>query len=230
MEDDSAYRWVLIVFGFLVATNTLSFFVGTQNLTFFKASKSQWWGAITSIGLYDSWESAFALPFLALLWFLLNTRLISSERRNRSLMLVIGSIASAALANMVWMLSKSQFKFTSGVSGFEVAVGGFTLVFALANLASLRFHQLPSLIQLRPTDKKQMKVLLAFIYAVLIGVMILTWFTLIELSGQMVNTEVHEVSLVISIGLAIAYEVLSASRLHLYPARLLPTLKRTENQ
>ena len=210
IEEDPAFRWVLLAFGLLTAANVLSYFAGSTNLYFLKASKFQPWGAVTSIGLYDSWESTVGLPLLALLWFLLNTRIISPERRRRSLLLIIGSADAAVIANIVWLFSRSQFEFTLGVSGFEVAAGGIMLVFTLANLSSLRIHQLPSLIQLRATDKDSMKRLLAFVYVTLAALLVLTWVTLIELSGASINTEVHVVSLTIGIGLAIVYELMSA--------------------
>jgi hypothetical protein len=207
--EDPAYRWVLLAFGLLTAANILSNFVGSTNLNFLKASKFQPWGAVTSIGLYDSWESTVALPMLALLWFLLNTRIISPERRRRSLFLIIGSADAAVIANIAWLFSKSQFEFTLGVSGFEVAAGGIMLVFTLANLSSLRFPQVPNLIQLRATDKHKMKQLLAFVYITLAALLVLTWVTLIELSGASINTEVHVVSLTIGIGIATVYELMS---------------------
>jgi hypothetical protein len=206
IEEDPAYRWVLFVFGILAAANILSYFVGTTNLSFLKASKFQPWGAVTSIGPYDSWESTIALPMLALFWFLLNTRIVSSERRRRSLLLIIGSACAAIIANIAWLFSKSQFEFAMGVSGFEVAVGGVMLVFTLANLSSLRFHEAHNLIQLRATDKNS----IAFVYMALAAMLISTWVTLIDLSGASINTEVHVVSLAIAIGLAAGYELTSA--------------------
>jgi hypothetical protein len=211
VEEDPVYRWVLLMFGLMAAANILSYFAETTGLSFLEASKSQPWGAITSIGLYDSWESTVALPMLALLWFLLNTRVLSPERRRRSLLLIIGSAYAAVLANVVWLFSKSQFEYTLGVSGFEVAVGGIMLVFTLANLSSLRRHQIRCPIQLRATDKGGMRRLLTFIYVTLAMILIMIWVTLVELSGASINTEVHVVSLTIGIGTAIVYEFMSAS-------------------
>ena len=213
IEDDPAYRFVLLVFGLMAVANILTYFVGSNSLTFLEASKFQPWGAVTSIGLYDSWESTVALPLLVLLWFLLNTRILGPERRRRSLLLTIGSAYAAVLANVVWLFSRSQFEFTMGVSGFEVAVGGIMLVITLANLFSLRFHQVPNLIRLRETDKASMKRLLGFVYIALAMILVLTWATLIELSGELVNTEVHVVSLTLGIGLATVYELVSAAKL-----------------
>jgi hypothetical protein len=210
MEEDPAYRWVLLAFGLLTAANVLSYFAGSTNLYFLKASKFQPWGAVTSIGLYDSWESTVALPMLALLWFLLNTRVNSPERRRRSLFLIIGSADAAVIANIAWLFSRSQFEFTLGVSGFEIAAGGIMVVFTLANLASLRIRQVPDLIQLRATDKDSMKQLLTFVYITLAALLVLTWVTLIELSGASINMEVHVVSLSIGIGIATLYELMSA--------------------
>lgn len=207
VEEDPAYRWVLLTFGLLAAANVLSYIGGTTNLSFLEASKFQPWGAVTSIGIYDSWESTVVLPMLALLWFLLNTRIISPERRRRSLLLIIGSAYAAVLANVVWLFSRSQFVFTSGVSGFEVAAGGIMLVFTLANLSSLRFHQVPNPIQLRATDKNGIRQLLTFVYVTLAVLLVLTWITLVDLSGASINTEVHVVSLTIGIGLATVYEL-----------------------
>jgi len=212
IEEDPAYRWVLLAFGLLVAANLLSYFAGTTDLSFLEASKFQPWGAVTAVFLYDSWESTLALPLLALLWFLLNTRILSPERRRRSLLLIFGSANAAVLANIVWLFSRSQFEFTMGISGFEVAAGGIMLVFTLANLSGLRIRQVPNLIQLRATDKDSMKRLLAFVYVTLAAILVLTWVTLIELSSASVNTEVHVASLTIGIGLATVYEFISVPK------------------
>jgi hypothetical protein len=212
VEEDPAYQWVPFVFGLIAAANILSYFAETTSLSFLDASRSQPWGAITSIGLYDSWESTVALPLLALLWFLLNTRVLSPERRRRSLLLIIGSAYVAVLANVVWLFSKSPFEYTAGVSGFEVAAGGIMLVFTLTNLSSLRHHQVRSPIQLRATDKGGMRRLLSFVYVTLAMILVMTWVTLIELSGASINTEVHVVSLTIGIGMATVYEFMSASK------------------
>lgn len=207
IEDDPVHRWVLLGFGLMVAANVFSYIAGATTLTILEASKFQPWGAITSIGLYDSWESTVALPLLALLWFLLNTRIIGPERRRRSMLLVIGSTYAAVFANITWMLSKSQFEFTRGVSGFEVAVGGIMFVFALANLSGLMFRRGSNMFQFRTSDNDSMKVLLAFIYVTLVAILVLTWRTLTEYSGAMINTEVHVFSLATGVGIATMYEL-----------------------
>ena len=167
IEEDPVHRWVLLTFGLLVVANILSYFAGFSSVRILEASKSQPWGAVTSIGLYDSWYSTIALPLLALLWFLLNTRVSGPERKRRSLLLTIGSADAAVVANVVWMYSRTPFGFTEGVSGFEVAAGGMMLVFALINSLGLRFRCVPNAVQLRTTDKAGMKRLLAFIYGIL---------------------------------------------------------------
>lgn len=217
--EDPASRWVVLTFGLLVAANLLSYAAGTTSLSFLEASKFQPWGAVTSIFLYDSWESTLALPILALLWFLLNTRLLRPERRRRSLLLIFGSTNAAVLANILWLFSKSQFVFTMGVSGFEVAAGGIMLVFTVTNLSSLRIRQVPNLIQLRVTDKESMKQLLVFVYVTLAAMLVLTWVTLIDLSGGSVNTEVHVASLIVGIGSAAAYELVSVTKIGVHSAK-----------
>ena len=206
-KEDPARRWVLLSFGLLVVANVLSYFTGSANLLYLEATKFQPWGVVTSIGLYDSAYSTAALPFLALLWFLLNTRVSSPERKRRSLLLIFGSAYAAVLANVIWMFSRSPFTSTEGVSGFEVAAGGIMLVFAVANLLSLRFCRLPNMIQLRTTDKEEMKWLLGGIYTMLAAIMVSSWFTLIELSGASINTEVHVMALTFGVGLGVVYEL-----------------------
>jgi hypothetical protein len=221
INEDPAYKWVLLAFGLLTVVNILSYFAGTSDLSFLKASKFQPWGAVTSIGLYDSWESTVALPLLALLWLVSNTRIASAERKRRSMVLIIGSAYAAVLANIVWLFSRSQFVFAMGTSGFEVAAGGIMLVFSVTNLSSLRFRQVPNFIQLRGSDTGKMRRLLAFIYVTLVTMLALTWITLIELSGASINTEVHVVSSTMGIGLAATYGFLSA-RMVSSPALGLP--------
>ncbi len=212
IKEDPVHRWVMLAFGLLVVANALSYFAGSSSVRFLEASRSQPWGAVTSIGLYDAWDSTVALPLLALLWFLLNMRISSPERKRRSLLLVVGSTYAAVMANIIWMYSRTPFGFTEGVSGFEVATGGIMLVFVLTNLLGLRFRSVPSMLQLRNTDKAGMKRFLALIYCILAVMLVSSGFTLVEASGPSLNTEVHIVSLTVGIGLALFYELVSISK------------------
>jgi hypothetical protein len=207
MSEDSLFKWVVAEFTVLIALNMISLLAGDSSLWALKASSSQWWGSVTSIGLYDSWESTIALVVLPFLWFALNTRIRGMERRNRSLFLMIESVAVAIVSNYVWEISAHGPHYTSGVSGFEVAVGGTILVFSVVNLVSIaRPNSLLDSPQFRPTDKRTTKRFLAFIYIVLIALMILVPITLVAAADPTINTQVHVDSLLFSIGVTTIFQ------------------------
>jgi hypothetical protein len=234
MSEDPCYKWVLSEFAVLVALNLVSLVVGTSNLSVLKATQSQWWGSVTSIGLYDSWESTVVLPVLPFLWLFLNSRIRSEERRSRSLFFMFGSIVAAILANYVWEVSPSLYHFSFGVSGFDVAAGGIILGFSVLNLISalkpIRVLDAP---QLRPTDKRAMKRLLILIYLVLIALMIAVPVTLITAADPTINTQVHVDSLLFSVGSTMIFEGLVVMRrLHRIPkdAGRVPSMPGVESE
>jgi len=213
VSEDPYYKWVLSEFAVLVALNLVSLVIGTSNLSVLKATRSQWWGSVTSIGLYDSWESTVVLPILPFLWLFLNSRIRSKERRSRSLFFIIGSIVAAILANYVWEISPSLYHFTFGVSGFDVATGGIILGFSVLNLISaLKPTRVLDVPQLRPTDKRGMMRFFVFVYLVLIVLMIAVPVTLITAADPTINTQVHVDSLLFSVGLTMIFQGLVISR------------------
>ena len=212
-SEDPYYKWVLSEFTVLVALNLISLLIGTSNLSVLKATRSQWWGSITSIGLYDSWESTVVLPILPFLWLFLNSRIRSEERRRRSLFFIIGSLAAAILANYVWEISPSLYHYSSGVSGFDVAAGGIILAFSVLNLVgALRPTEVLEVPQLRPTDKRGMKRFLAFMYLVLTALTIAVPVTLVTAADPTINTQVHVDSLLFSLGTTMVFQGLTVSR------------------
>ncbi|MDG6921067.1 MAG: hypothetical protein JRN59_06025 [Nitrososphaerota archaeon] len=234
ISDDPCYKWVLSEFAVLAALNLVSLVVGNSNLSVLKATHSQWWGSVTSIGLYDSWESTVVLPILPFLWLFLNSRIRSEERRNRSLFFMIGSIVAAILANYVWEISPSQYHFSFGVSGFDVAAGGIILSFSVLNLISaLKPINVLDAPQPKPTDKHAMKWFLILIYLVLIALMIAVPVTLITAADPTINTQVHVDSLLFSVGSTMIFEgLIVMGRLRRIPndAERVPSMSGVESE
>jgi len=230
IDEDPLWRWVVVFFSLLIALNIATFAIGPSNLSVLKVSRSQWWGAITSIGLFDAWGSGAALALSPPLWFLLNTRLPSGERRGRSQFFIMGSIATAISANFFWIVSKhGQFEFSYGVSGVDVAADGIILVFALVNLiSSLTRKSGFVMVQPRANDKKGFEKFVRFIYFVLAIAMIAVPVSLIETAASNVNTEDHVLSLAFSVGGTTIFESLRFLVRHRESTLFTPPARRYE--
>ncbi|MDG6950008.1 MAG: hypothetical protein JRM77_09245 [Nitrososphaerota archaeon] len=120
---------------------------------------------------------------------------------------MIGPLSAAVLANYIWEISPHLFRYSSGVSGFDVAVGGIILVFSVVNLVSLlKPSSLLETPQLRPTDKRALRAFLLVVYTVLMALMIAVPVTLVLAADPTINTQVHVDSFLLGIGMATIFQ------------------------
>lgn len=211
---DSRFKYVAIMYGTLAATNVVTAFFNNRLLSNLAASSNQWWGDITSLGLYDTVGSIAGLLLLILMFALVNSRLDKDMRESRSLLFSVFPFLSAIVANIIWTSIPTHLdSATYGSSGTSVAADGFLIVISFSNLVQTWAPNGKRTVRIHfadPFDKKFWIVVNLVVFASMLAYPLV--LQPVYIPSKVVNMFVHSVCILL--GLAAGLAFVGAEYLH----------------
>lgn len=135
ISSDPYFYWLVAAYSFVAVLNIAFLLLGYSNMNSLELMYPQWWGIFTELTLFDTPQTLLGILLSLLLLALVNARLTTNERKNRTLFFLIFTFVSTFVANLAWYMTPiARSSSTHGASQIAYAADAVLIVFTVFNL------------------------------------------------------------------------------------------------